>query len=80
MRPLERKIFQKLPDENISLDSVLELLDRIPRTEMKKSFPDDCHFQSDKYFAKQILQALIRYRLLKRDGSKYRKIKKSKTS
>jgi len=80
MRPLEWKIFQKLPVKNISLDNVLELLDGISRTEKKKSFPDDCHFQSDKYFAKQILQALVRYRLLKRDGSKYSKVKKAKPS
>jgi len=80
MRPLERTIFKKLPEENITLDTVLELLDKITRSEMKKSFPDDCHFQSDKYFAKQIMQALVRYRLLKRDGSKYSKVKQQKSS
>lgn len=79
MRPLERKIFQKLPEANITLENIMELLDSVPRSEKKKSFPDDCHFQSDKYFAKQILQSLLRYKLINKDGNKYSKVKRQKT-
>ncbi len=78
MRPIERKVFQKITDKGINFDDVLEILDRTGRQEMKKSFPDDCHFQSDKYFAKLILDSLLRYKLIRKDGAKYFKIEKKK--
>ena len=76
MRPIERKVLQKVTDKGISFDDVLEIVDRTSTREMKKSFPDDCHFQSDKYFAKVILDSLLRYKLIKRNGNKYCKFEK----
>ncbi len=78
MRPIERKILHKITDKGITFYDVLEIIDRTNTTEMKKSFPDDCLFQSDKYFAKIILDALIRYKLIRKDGNKYLKIEKKK--
>jgi hypothetical protein len=71
MRPIERKILNRIDDKGLRLDDVLEIIDRTTTQEMKKSFPDDCHFQSDKYFANTILKALERYKLIRKDGSKY---------
>ncbi len=76
MRTLEKKVFQKLKKEGISKDNVLEILDRISREEMKKSYPDECHFQKHSYFADLILKALVRYQLIKKTGHTWEKIKK----
>ncbi len=70
MRPIERKIFQKITDKGITRDDILEILDRISKQEMKKSFPDDCHFQSDKYFAKVIIDDLLRSGLVKQENNR----------
>ncbi len=78
MRPIERKILKKITDKGMSFEDVLEILDRTSRTEMKKSFPDDCHFQSDKYFAKIIIDSLLRYHLIKKEGNKYMKMEVKK--
>jgi len=78
MRPIERKFYHKLKGDSFTRDDVLEFLDRIQPQELKKSFPDDCLFQSDKYFAKVIIDSLIRYRLIRRDGSKFLKLEKDK--
>jgi len=79
MRPIERKILSKINDKGLKIDDILEIIDRTTTQEMKKSFPDDCHFQSDKYFAKTIIRALESYRLIRKDGNKYYKIQKKKT-
>ncbi|MCK4312937.1 MAG: hypothetical protein KAW88_09410 [Candidatus Cloacimonetes bacterium] len=79
MRPIERKVFQKITDKGINFEDVLEILDRTSTQEMKKSFPDDCHFQSDKYFAKLILNSLLRYKLIRKDGAKFFKSKQDLT-
>ena len=50
MRPIERKVFQKITDKGINFDDVLEILDGTSTQEMNKSFTDDCLFQSDKYY------------------------------
>ena len=76
MRPIERKVLQKVTDKGISFDDVLEIVDRTSTQEMKKSFPDDCLFQSDKYFAKVILNSLLRLNLIRKDGNKYFKFEK----
>ena len=76
MRPIERKVLQKVTDKGITFDDVLEIIDRTSTQEMKKSFPDDCHFQSDKYFAKGIIDSLLRYKLIRKDGNKYFKFEK----
>ncbi|MBC8384902.1 MAG: hypothetical protein H8E57_05240 [Candidatus Cloacimonetes bacterium] len=76
MRPIERKVLQKFTDKGISFDDVLEIVDRTSTQEMKKSFPDDCLFQSDKYFAKVILDSLLRFKLVRKDGNKYFKYEK----
>ena len=79
MRPIERKIYQKITDKGVSFDDVLEIIDSTSKQEMKKSFQDDCLFQTDKYFAKIILDSLLRYKLIRKDGNKYFKIEKKET-
>ena len=78
MRPIERKVYQKITDKGIIFDNVLEIIDSTSKQEMKKSFQDDCLFQTDKYFAKIILDSLLRYKLVRKDGNKYFKIEKKK--
>ena len=78
MRPIERKFYQKLKKDSFKRDDVLEFLDRIEPRELKKSFPDDCLFQTDKYFAKVIIDSLLRNKLIQKDGSRYTKIEKEK--
>ena len=79
MKPIERKILSRITDKGITFDDVLEVIDRTTTTEMKKSFQDDCLFQSDKYFVKIILDSLLRYKLIRKDGNKYFQIEKKKT-
>ena len=76
MRPIERKVFNKIKEKGISMDDVLEIIDSTSKQEMKKSFQDDCLFQSDKYFAKNIINSLLRSRFIKQEGNKYFKNKK----
>ncbi len=78
MRPIERKIFSRITDKGVTFDDVLEVIDKTSTTEMKKSFQDDCLFQSDKYFAKIILNSLLRYKLIRKDGNKFHKVEKKK--
>ena len=80
MRPIERKIFNKITDKGITDDGILEILDGTGKTEMKKSFQDDCLFQSDKYFAKVIIKTLISRKLIFKEGNKYFKQDKKKKS
>ncbi len=76
MRPIERKLLSKIKDEGITMDDVLEIIDITPTQEMKKSFQDDCLFQSDKYFAKNIINSLLRSRLIKQEGDRFFKNEK----
>jgi len=76
MRPIERKVLGKIKEKGITMDDVLEIIDSTPTSEMKKSFQDDCLFQTDKYFAKTILNSLLRSRLIKQEGNKYFKNEK----
>jgi hypothetical protein len=78
MRPIENKILRKITENGVSFDEILEWVDATPTQEMKKSFPDDCHFQSAKYFTKVILDSLIRQKLITRDGDKYCLTKRNK--
>ncbi|MCD6181684.1 MAG: hypothetical protein J7K89_04810 [Candidatus Cloacimonetes bacterium] len=78
MRPIERKLLQKIDDKGITMDDVLEFIDRMSQHEMNLSFPDDCLFQSDKYFAKTILDGLRRYRLIRQEGNRYYKVEAKK--
>ena len=79
MRPLTRKIFAKIDSEKgIHFDKILEILDKTPRSEFKKSFSDDCLFQSDKYFANEIIKELLRYGLVIKEGSVIKKVEKNK--
>ena len=78
MRPIERKILSRITEKGITFDDVLEVIDRTSTTEMKKSFQDDCLFQSDKYFAKIILNSLLRYKLIRKDGNNFFKVEKKK--
>ena len=77
MRPITRKILAKIDGENgLHFDKILEILDKTSTSELKKSFQDDCLFQSDKYFANEIVKELIRYRLVQKEGNIIKKIKK----
>jgi len=78
MRDIDRKVLKKIGDNGITFDGVLEIIDRMSKAELKKSFEDDCLFQSDKYFAKNVINMLLRYRLIKKDGNKFQKIDKKK--
>ena len=78
MRPIERKVYGKIKEKGITMDDVLEIIDSTSKQEMKKSFQDDCLFQSDKYFAKTIINSLLRSRLIKQEGNKYFKFEKKK--
>ena len=76
MRPIERKVLGKIKEKGITMDDVLEIIDSTSTSEMKKSFQDDCLFQSDKYFAKNIINSLLRSRLIKQEDNKYFKNEK----
>ena len=76
MRPIERKVYGKIKEKGITMDDVLEIIDSSSKQEMKKSFQDDCLFQSDKYFAKTIINSLLRSRLIKQEGNKFFKNEK----
>ena len=76
MREIDRKVMKKIGDEGITFDGVMEIIDRMSRSELKKSFEDDCLFQTTKYFAKNVLDMLLRYRLIKKENNKYIKIEK----
>ena len=78
MRPIERKVLGKIKEKGITMDDVLEIIDSTPTSEMKKSYQDDCLFQSDKYFAKTIINSLLRSRLVKQEGTKFFKNEKKK--
>jgi len=78
MRPIEKKVLNKIKEKGITMDDVLEVIDGTPTQEMKKSFQDDCLFQSDKYFAKNIINSLLRSKLIKQEGNKYFKFEKKK--
>jgi hypothetical protein len=78
MRPIESKILQKITENGVSFDEILEWVDSTPTQEMKKSFPDDCHFQTSKYFAKVIVDSLVRQGRIIRNGNRYSLPKKNK--
>jgi len=78
MRPIDRKVLNKIKEKGITMDDVLEIIDSTSTQEMKKSFQDDCLFQSDKYFAKNIINSLLRNRLIKLEGNRYFKNEKKK--
>ena len=78
MRPIDRKVLNKIKEKGITMDDVLEIIDSTSTQEMKKSFQDDCLFQSDKYFAKTIINSLLRNRLIKLEGNRYFKNEKKK--
>ena len=78
MRDIDRKVLKKIGDDGITFDGVLEIIDRMSKTELKKSFEDDCLFQTDKYFAKNVINMLLRYKLIKKEGNKFIKIEKNK--
>lgn len=74
MRAMERKVLNAIDKNGITFEQVLEILDRTPTSEMKKSYPDENHFQSDRFFAKLILNTLSRNRLIEKKNNKYFKI------
>ncbi len=78
MRDIDRKVLKKIGDDGITFDGVLEIIDRMSKSELKKSFEDDCLFQTDKYFAKNVINMLLRYRLIKKEGNKFQKVEKKK--
>lgn len=73
MRPIERKVLKKINEKDLTLEKIEEIIYNTPKTEMKKSYPDDSHFQSDKYFAKLIVKSLLRYGYIIKEGNFYKK-------
>jgi len=71
MRPIEYKVLKKLEKESLTFEGIEEIIDGTSRQELKKSFPDDCHFQTSKYFTKVIIDSLIRSNYIRKDGNKY---------
>jgi len=71
VRPIEYKILKKIGKDGISFDGIEEIVDSTSRQEMKKSYPDDCHFQSNRYFTKVITDSLLRSKLVRLEGNKY---------
>jgi hypothetical protein len=78
MRPIERKILQQISESGVSFEQVQEWVEMTSTPEMKKSFPDDCHFQTSRYFAKTILDSLLRQKFIFKDGNRYYLPKKNK--
>jgi hypothetical protein len=78
MRNIDRKVLKKIGEDGITFDGVMEIIDRMSRSELKKSFEDDCLFQSEKYFTKNVIDMLLRYRLIKKEGNKFLKTEKKK--
>ncbi len=78
MRDIDRKVLKKIGEDGITFDGVLEIIDQMSKTELKKSFEDDCLFQTDKYFAKNVIDMLMRYRVIKKEGNKFIKVEKKK--
>ncbi len=69
MRPIEKKVLDKIREKGLTLDDIWEIVDSTPPSELKKSYPDDCHFQSNKYFAKSIMDTLLRSGKVVKDGN-----------
>ncbi len=78
MRPIDRKVYKEINDKGISFDEIMEIVDRMSRSELKKSFEDDCLFQTTKYFANNVLNSLLRNRLIQKKGNRYFKPDKKK--
>jgi hypothetical protein len=78
MRPIARKLYKKIDDKGMSKDQVLEFFDRMSPAERKQSFPDDCLFQSEKYFAETVLKEMLRAKIIKKEDNKYFKNEKKK--
>lgn len=77
MRPIEIKILKKLEKDSLTFDGIEEIIDSTSRQELKKSFPDECHFQTSRFFAKIVAETLLRSRLVKKEGNKYVHVKQS---
>ncbi len=71
MRPIEYKILKKLENESLTLDGIEEIIDGTSRQELKKSFPDECHFQSNRFFARTVIDSLLRSNLVVKEGNKF---------
>ncbi len=78
MRPIEYRILKALEKSDLTFDGIEEIIDGTTRQELKKSFPDECHFQTSRYFTKIIIENLLRSNRIKRDGSKFVKADKKK--
>lgn len=72
MRPIEIKVLKKIGNDGLTLEGIEEIVDSTSRQEMKKSFPDDCHFQTTRYFAKVIVNSLMRSRRVVFEKGKYK--------
>lgn len=78
MRPIEHKVLKKIDKKGLSFEGIEEIIDGTSRQEMKKSFPDDCHFQSNRYFAKTVADSLIRSGKVRYENGKYVKVEPKK--
>jgi hypothetical protein len=75
MRPIEIKVLKRIEKDGLTFDGVEEIIDGTNRQELKKSFPDECHFQTSRFFAKTVIDSLLRCRLIKKEGNKFLSIK-----
>ncbi len=71
MRPIERTILSKIDDKGVTFDRIEEIIDGMTRQELKKSFPDDSIFQSPRYFAKVVLDSLVRRGAIQKQDGKF---------
>ena len=71
-----------LEKESLSFDRIEEIIDGTSRQELKKSFPDECHFQTSRFFAKTVTDSLLRTNLVKKEGNRFvhqKQLEKEKT-
>jgi hypothetical protein len=79
MRAIDRKIYEKITDQGLTFDEILEIIEHCSRSELKKSFQDDCLFQPSRYFAKNAVDYLLRSGHIKKDGIRFIRTKEKKS-
>jgi len=70
LRPIEKKVYDKINENGMLFEQIWEIVDNTDRQELKKSFPDELHFQTSKLFAKIIEEGLIRSGKIRKDNNR----------
>lgn len=77
MRPIEAKILKIIKDKKkLTFDQIEEIIDSTSKQELKKSFPDDCLFQTNRYFANFLIKSLAQKKLIKKENNEFHIIEK----